>query len=231
MSTPAFFAWGGAATLLAFVAIRAMPSAAAARRLAGAFWISTVALAALAFVSSAGRSLKIAPAGLLSPRAAALLAYRFFVPLGVAVAAGVLAAGNRRDAIPGAFVFSPRVRGALRISIALSYLGVEIGKLTHETEMREFFVSSGLPAWMNHAVIGAEAALAAALFLPAAEIVGAAGLSVIMLGAILTHAHNRDPFSDSLEALHALLLLAGLGVLALAARGRGDGTSGTRVRA
>ena len=30
----------------------------------------------------------------------------------------------------------------------------------------------------------------------------------IMAGAIRTHAHNGDPFSDSLEAVHLLILLA-----------------------
>jgi uncharacterized membrane protein YphA (DoxX/SURF4 family) len=175
-----------------------------------------VTLAALAFLTSAGRSLGILPAGLLPPLAARLLSYRLFLPLGVAVAASALALGARLDTIPGSFVLSPRVRGALRLSIALSYLGIEVGKLTHEAEMRAFFADSGLPAWMNHAVIASETLLAAALFLPAAEIVAAAALALVLLGAILTHAHNHDPFSDSLDALHLLLLLAGFAVLTIA---------------
>jgi hypothetical protein len=34
------------------------------------------------------------------------------------------------------------------------------------------------------------------------------GLSLVMIGAIRTHLHNHDPFSDPLEALHLLMLLA-----------------------
>ncbi|MGE5413203.1 MAG: DoxX family protein [Syntrophomonadaceae bacterium] len=231
ISTPVFFASAGAAAAAAFLAIRRMPSEAAARRFARAFWIATVVLAAASFVSSAGRSLKVLPAGLVRPLAVELLGYRFFVPLGVATAAAALAAPARRHAARRAFVLSPRVRGALRLSIALAYLGVEIGKLTHEAEMREFFVGSGLPAWMNPAVIASETVLAAALFWPATEIVAAAGLSFIMAGAILTHAHNGDPFSDSLEALHMLGLLVGFAVLTLAARGREVAMSGIPSRA
>jgi hypothetical protein len=33
-------------------------------------------------------------------------------------------------------------------------------------------------------------------------------LTLIMIGAITIHLHNRDAFSDSLEALHLLILLA-----------------------
>lgn len=208
-----------------------LPGESAARRLAAAFWIATVALAALAFVASAGRSLQIGPPEFLPPLAARWLGDRLFVPLGVAAAAVVLAGRGRRDAIRGAFLLSPRVRGALRISIALSYLGFEIGKLTHEAEMRAFFADSGLPVWMNHAVMAAETVMAAALFLPATEIAAAAGLSLILLGAIATHAHDRDPFSDSLDALHLLVLLAGFAVLTLASRGRKAGTSEAPLRA
>lgn len=153
------------------------------------------------------------------------------MPLGVAAAAVVLAGSARRDAIRGAVLLSPRVRGALRLSIALSYAGLEIGKLTHEAEMRAFFTDSGLPAWMNHAVIAAETVLAGALLIPPAGILAAAGLSLILLGAIATHAHDRDPFSDSLDALHLLVLLAGFAVLTLASRGRKVGTSEASLRA
>jgi hypothetical protein len=34
-----------------------------------------------------------------------------------------------------------------------------------------------------------------------------------MLGAMATHAHNGDPFSDSLDAVRMLLLVASIAVL------------------
>lgn len=36
-----------------------------------------------------------------------------------------------------------------------------------------------------------------------------------MLGAIRTHVHNGDPFADSLEALHLLILLVSIIVIRL----------------
>jgi len=202
----------------AFVAMRAVATDAGSRRFVGLFWIVTVALSAADFLGSAGRSLKVLPPGLLSTLASALLTYRLFVPLGVAAAAVALAAPARRRPVLGALVFSPRLRGALRLSIALSYAGFELGKAMHPAEMRQFFADSGLPPWLNPAIIAGETVLAAALFWPAAEIAAAVGLGLILVGAIATHARNGDPFSDSLDALHLLVLLAGLAILTVGAR-------------
>ena len=218
ISTPVFLAAWAASTAVAALVIRSLPSEEGARRFASAFWTVTVALSAADFLASAGRSLRILPPGLLSPPASALFTYRLFVPLGVAAAAIALAAPARRQPVLGALVFSPRLRGALRLSIALAYAGFEIGKATHPAEMRQFFADSGLPAWLNPAVIAGETVLAAALFWPAAEIAAAAGLALILAGAIATHARTGDPFSDSLDAVHLLALLAGLVLLTVGAR-------------
>jgi hypothetical protein len=221
ITTPVFFAAWVAGAAVAFVAIRMIQTEAAARRHAAAFFAVTVALAAAGFLSTLAQSLKALPAGALPPLASQLLTYRVFLPLCVGTAAATLVAGPaRHDALLRAFVLSPRVRGALVVAIALAYFGAEIGKLTHEAEMRAFFASSGLPVWLNHAVIAAEAILAAALFAAPARIPAAIGLACIMAGAILTHAHNGDPFSDSLEALHLLVLLACLAALTRIGRAR-----------
>jgi uncharacterized membrane protein YphA (DoxX/SURF4 family) len=219
IATPVFFGAWAAAAAAAFVAIRRISTETAARRLAAAFLAATIALAGAGFLATLAQTLKVLPPGTLPLLVSSLLTYRMFLPLGVGTAAAALAAGPaRHDALLRAFALSPRVRLALVVSIALAYFGAEIGKLTHEGEMREFFASSGLPVWLNHAVIAAEAVLAAALFAPLARVFAAVGLAGIMAGAILTHAHNGDPFSDSLEALHLLALLACL--LALTRIGR-----------
>ena len=221
ITTPVFFAAWALAAAAAFLAIRSIRSEAAARRLAEAFFVLTIVLAAAAFLATVGQARKLLPEGALPPLAFSLLVYRVFLPIGVGTASAGLTSGPvRRDALVGAFVLSPRVRGALVVSITLAYFGAEIGKLSHEAEMREFFAGSGLPVWLNHAVIGAETVLAAALFAASARILAAAGLSIVMIGAILTHARNGDPFSDSLEALHLLVLLACLVVLTRIGRAR-----------
>jgi uncharacterized membrane protein YphA (DoxX/SURF4 family) len=104
--------------------------------------------------------------------------------------------------------------------VVLSFFAVEIGKLTHDAEMRAFFVSSGLPGWVNYCVIAAEILLSLALFRRGALVAAAAGLGCLMAGAILTHWRNGDPFSDSLEPFHLLVLLACVLVLAPRRGGR-----------
>src|SRR5262249_17443787 len=93
------------------------------------------------------------------------------------------------------------------ISIAISYICTEIGKLTHDAEMRQFFLQSGYKVWFLYFVITCETLGSIGLLIARTRLLAAAGLSVLMLGAIGTHAHNGDPFSDSLEAVHLLMLL------------------------
>jgi uncharacterized membrane protein YphA (DoxX/SURF4 family) len=53
------------------------------------------------------------------------------------------------------------------------------------------------------------------LLIPRTLLPAAIGLSILMLGAIRTHVHNGDPFADSLEALHLLILLVSIIVIRL----------------
>ena len=105
------------------------------------------------------------------------------------------------------FAESPWVVRGLCVSAALAFLATEIGKLAHQPEMREFFVASGYPVWFLYVVIALETIGAVGLLVPTVRTVAACGLALIMVGAIVTHARNGDPFSDSYEAAHLLVIL------------------------
>jgi uncharacterized membrane protein YphA (DoxX/SURF4 family) len=106
-----------------------------------------------------------------------------------------------------AFITSPRLLDAICISISISFICTEIGKLTHDAEMREFFVQSGYAVWFLYFIMSAETVGSLALLVRRTRVPAALGLAVIMIGAMVTHLRNRDPFSDSIEALHLLVLL------------------------
>ena len=143
-----------------------------------------------------------------------ILIYRGWVVIGTAISSVVLTlvdmgAGTRlrtRNATRS-FVSSPYLLRGLCLSVSISFICTEIGKVAHDAEMREFFVQSGYPVWFLYFVILAETFGAVGLFFPRTLLAAAFGLTLIMAGAISTHLRNRDPFSDSLEALHLLVLL------------------------
>ncbi len=74
--------------------------------------------------------------------------------------------------------------------------------------MRQFFLQSGYTVGFMYFIMAAETLGAIGLLLRRTVLPAAVGLMAIMAGAIRTHAHNGDPFSDSLEAVHLLILLA-----------------------
>jgi uncharacterized membrane protein YphA (DoxX/SURF4 family) len=106
------------------------------------------------------------------------------------------------------FVQLPYLLSGLCLSVAISFIGTEIGKVAHDAGMRQFFAQSGYSVWFLYFIIVAETVGAVGLLVPKTMLPAAFGLSVVMIGAIRTHLHNHDPFSDSLEALHLLMLLA-----------------------
>jgi uncharacterized membrane protein YphA (DoxX/SURF4 family) len=117
------------------------------------------------------------------------------------------------------FLTSQYLLRGICLSVAISFLCTEIGKLAHDADMRQFFVQSGYPVWFLYFIITSETVGAIGLLLPKVILPSAFSLAAIMLGAIYTHFRNRDPFSDSLEALHLLILLACIAVILLV-RGR-----------
>ena len=143
--------------------------------------------------------------------------YRVFVFRGgLALAGGLFALAvlltftfrPGRRAPPGlAFAGSNWTLRGLCVSTALAFLATEVGKLAHQAEMRSFFTASGYPGWFLYVVIALETLGALGLLEPRVRLVAACGLSVIMAGAIITHARNGDPVSDSFEAIHLLATL------------------------
>ena len=105
------------------------------------------------------------------------------------------------------FAVSEWTLRALCVSTALAFLATEVGKLAHQNEMRSFFTASGYPAWFLYVVIVFETVASIGLLEPRVRLVAACGLAVDMVGAVVTHARNGDPVSDSYEAIHLLLTL------------------------
>jgi len=100
---------------------------------------------------------------------------------------------------------------ALTIIIAGGFVRVTIGKSLHLHEMENFFRVSGLPIWLNYFVMACEVFGVLGICLNSilkAGVYAAAGLLVLMIGAIFVHIHNRDPFTDSADAIFMLICLA-----------------------
>lgn len=165
-------------------------------------------------VLSAAGLLPIASwAGLFRP-----LIFRF----GLVLAAGVFSvAALAAYALKGGGVERPRtgavafaassylIRG-LCLSTALGFLATELGKLLHMEEMRQFFLASGLPVVLLYVVMIGETLGSIGLLVPSVRLVAACGLILVMVGAVGTHVHNGDPWSDSYEALHMLAVLGSI---------------------
>jgi putative oxidoreductase len=112
----------------------------------------------------------------------------------------------------------PELRGiihitlwAISVTIGNSYLVASVGKSTNMPYMIGFFKQSGYALWFLYFVIAAETAAAIGIlmhFKLKTGALAAIGLILIMLGAVYTHLHNHDPFSDSYAALSQLLNLS-----------------------
>ena len=100
---------------------------------------------------------------------------------------------------------------AVAISAANSFLVATVGKATHMSEMIGFFKQSGYAIWFLYFIMATESACALAIvfhFKLGTGIYASAGLMLIMLGAVYTHWHNKDPFSDSYAAVIQLMNLS-----------------------
>jgi len=218
--TAVFFLLTLIGALIASGVIVLIGSPSVANRTARGFFLLCAAFGGLMLIASV-----LSVSGLVVFRGASatvfkILIFRGWLVIGTAVAAAGLVLLNRFGVRFGneaarIFVSSPLVLKGLCLSAAIAFLSTEIGKLAHDAEMRQFFLDSGYPVWFLYFVIAAEtlgsfALLAARLVFPAA-----AGLSILMLGAIHTHYRNGDPFSDSLEAFHLLIILACIVVIKL----------------
>jgi putative oxidoreductase len=85
-----------------------------------------------------------------------------------------------------------------------SFILATAGKAQHLNEMISFFTISGYATWFLYFIMSAEAFGGLGILLHFKLRTGplaAAGLAIIMLGAVYTHWHNKDPFSDSYAAV------------------------------
>lgn len=211
--TATFFFLTATATLIALLVILSNRSEPRALAMARAFYFVSVALSLAALAWMLG-GIVAGHESVLYGRVFRLLLYRGWIVIGVGVASALLlglrsitAAARFVGGAARSFVSSSYLLRGLCFSVAVSFFCVEIGKLAHDTEMRQFFLQSGYAVWFMYVVMAGETAGAIGLFVRRTRLPAAIGLIVLMLGAIATHVRNRDPFSDSLEAVHLLILL------------------------
>lgn len=120
--------------------------------------------------------------------------------------AGCIAADNK----PTKAMISSTLWG-ISILTANAFLVATAGKSQHIDEMITFFKASGYAIWFLFFIMTAEALGALGILLHfklRSGPLAAAGLAIIMLGAVYTHWHNKDPFSDSYAAVGQLINLS-----------------------
>jgi hypothetical protein len=213
--TGTFLASIAAVALAALVLLSSRHEPAWARGLAKGFAVFCVVDAVLSLLGVVGVSFHWPPSGAFYRALIGAAALAGPLVVGVAVA-GALAAwwfGRRR--MVAAFVTSRWLVAGLAWYVALAFAGFEVGKAAHDAEMRRFFLGSGYPVAFMYVVMAVEIAGALGLLVARLRVAAAILLGLVMLGAMATHAHNGDPFSDSLDAARMLLLVASIAVLGM----------------
>ena len=214
--TATFFLLTAATTIIVSGWALSNRSARLSERTARAFYFLAIALsvAALLLILAGVLGVHEGPAYVHVLR---VLLFRGWIVIGVGISAAALLVICVVTKTGGeslrAFIASPYVLKGLCISVAISFFCTEIGKAAHDADMRQFFLQSGYSVAFMYFIMAAETAGAVGLLIPRTTLPAAIGLMAVMAGAIRTHAHNRDPFSDSLEAVHLLILLACVVVL------------------
>ncbi|MEY4569900.1 MAG: hypothetical protein RLZZ398_1339 [Verrucomicrobiota bacterium] len=111
---------------------------------------------------------------------------------------------------------------AFQILVALTILNVWIlrrGRMTpfrggEAKNMREEFATYGLPLWCMCVIGGLKVALALALlvgiWIPGVAQFAAAGMGLLMLGALAMHLKVKDPILKALPAIALLALCIGI---------------------
>ena len=96
------------------------------------------------------------------------------------------------------------------VSVLLAAIFLFAGgfKLLHADQIRAAFVQFGLPAWLSTFIGVCEVLGAIGLFIPRLAALAAAGLSIIMIGAVVpTAIHHQFPIAGSNLVILALLLV------------------------
>lgn len=97
------------------------------------------------------------------------------------------------------------------ILTGFSFITESYWKAENTCKMMAFFSASGYNTWFLYLIMIAEALGGIGVLLHfklKTGPVAAAGLMLIMIGALYTHNHNNDPFSDSYAALRQFTTLA-----------------------
>jgi uncharacterized membrane protein YphA (DoxX/SURF4 family) len=212
-----FFLFTAAATVVVLGLVMAL-RAPGARGLAYAIYVYTLVVGSAALAITLVRALGLSRLSGISGAVFRVLLFRGWLVAGVAVATVLMVGWSRMRMASGgdaarenvrAFVASPYVLRTLSVSVALTFLTIELGKWMHDAEILDYFLRSGLPGWFRHAVMGIELLCAIGLLVPRPLLTmpAAAGSIAMMAGAIGTHYRNGDPFEDSLDAFHLLVIL------------------------
>jgi hypothetical protein len=121
---------------------------------------------------------------------------------------------------------------ALSIVEGNAFILSTVGKSMDMGYMISFFQQSGYAIWFLYFIMTAETAEALGILLHFKLRTGlpaTAGLMLIMAGAVYTHWHNKDPFSDSLAAVSQLVNLTMLLLLFLQRKSRVVAASGDQL--
>jgi len=221
--TSAFLLLTLAATMLVFLCIIWNASISRAQGMARGFYLLSVVVSLATLIYILLGVTGLVPQSSEFSRWLRPLLFRSWIVIGVGISSAFLVLLNLVLGPNGAaskpalhaFITAPAVLNGLCFSVSLSFLCTEVGKLAHLADMKQFFIQSGYAVWFLYGVMVAETLGALGLLISRTRVPAGVGLMVIMVGAIRTHAHNGDPFSDSLEALHLLVLLACILVLRL----------------
>ncbi len=202
-------------TLVCFTLVVWPHSVATSLKLARSFYFLCLFLALLGITATI-----LSVTGLLPFRGSLavifqIIIFRGWIVIGMAISSAILLLLNLSQAHGSrftnesvrSFIISPDLLRGLCLSVSVAFFMTEIGKLTHDAEMRQFFLESGYSVWFLYFVITMETLGSIALFIPRLIVPAALGLIILMFGAIGTHFRNGDPFSDSIEALHLLIVL------------------------
>jgi len=230
--TTSFFLFTFIATLTIFSLIFFNRSIQTAQKMVRGFYLLCLFLSLATFVITL---LLIFGVMSVSDNFLQTLIFRGWIVIGTAISSTVLMLLNsfgsfksqvRSEAVRH-FISSQYLLKGLCFSVAISFFAVEIGKFVYDAEMRKFFLESGYAVWFLYFITAVETLGAIGLFIPKLIVPAASGLAVIMFGAIYTHYRNNDPFSDSLEAFHLLVILVCIIIIRLF--GRKEVTDGDAI--
>jgi uncharacterized membrane protein YphA (DoxX/SURF4 family) len=155
-------------------------------------------------------------AGIKNQFIAALLAgivssgkYPARILLGYLVATIFLSIRSMNEDYPVKKLIRLTVTG-VSLATGLSFIIATEGKAKYLADMIAFFKQSGYAVWFLYFIMVAETLGAIGVLLHFKLKTGplaTAGLMLIMIGAMYTHRHNNDPFSDSYAALSQFMTL------------------------